>query len=154
VKIETAASGIAAFIASYRDIIWAMRRLVAPAIWLTLALVISNAISIGVRERRTELAVLKVLGFRPWQIIFLVLGEGLLLGSVAGFVSAAGTLLLVNYYFNGIPFPIAFFPKFFVPMAALYWGPFVGGSAALVGSLIPAWNACRVKVTDVFARVT
>lgn len=154
VKIETASSGIAAFIASYRDIIWGMRRLLAPAIWLTLALIISNAISIGVRERRKELAVLKVLGFRPWQIIYLVLGEGLLLGTIAGFVSAAGTLAFVNYYYGGIPFPIAFFPAFFVPMAALWWGPMVGGSAAFVGSVIPAWNACRVKVTDVFARVT
>ncbi len=153
VKIETASSGIAAFIASYRDIIWGMRRLLAPAIWLTLSLIISNAISIGVRERRKELAVMKVLGFRPWQIILLVLGEGLLLGATAGFLSAAGTLLLVNYYFGGIPFPIAFFPAFFVPLAALWWGPLVGGSAAFVGSVIPAWNACRVKVTDVFARV-
>ena len=45
-----------------------------------MALVIANAISISVRERRTEMAVLKVLGFRPGQILVLVLGEALLIG--------------------------------------------------------------------------
>ena len=44
-----------------------------------MSLVIANAISISVRERRTEMAVLKVLGF-ALQILRLVLGEALLLG--------------------------------------------------------------------------
>ena len=64
-KCETASSGIATFLEAYRDLIWGMRWLLAPAILVTLSLVISNAISISVRERRMELAVLKVLGFRP-----------------------------------------------------------------------------------------
>ena len=36
---------------------------------ISLALVIANAISISVRQRRMELAVMKVLGFRPLQIL-------------------------------------------------------------------------------------
>jgi hypothetical protein len=58
---------------------------------VTLSLVIANAISISVRERRPELAVMKVLGFRPMQILWLVLGESLLLGAGAGFASAGLT---------------------------------------------------------------
>ncbi len=65
VKCETASSGIATFLEAYRDLIWGMRWLLAPAILLTLSLVIANAISISVRERRLEFAVLRVLGFRP-----------------------------------------------------------------------------------------
>ena len=57
-----------------------MRWLLVPAILVTMALVIANAISISVRERRTEMAVLKVLGFHPTQILLLVLGEALLIG--------------------------------------------------------------------------
>ena len=57
---------------------------------MSLSLVIANAISISVRERRMELAVMKVLGFRPLQILVLVLGESLLLGVTAGFVAARG----------------------------------------------------------------
>ena len=36
--------------------------------------------------------------------------------------------------------------------SALWWGPALGAAAALAGSFVPAWNACRVKVSEVFAR--
>jgi putative ABC transport system permease protein len=153
VKCETAASGIAAFLDAYRDLLWGMRWLLVPAALVSLALVIANAISISVRQRRMELAVMKVLGFRPLQILVLVLGESLLLGVTAGFVSSATTWYLVNNVFGGIPFPIAFFPTFMISDDALWWGPTIGGLAALAGSLSPAWSACSVKVSEVFAKV-
>jgi putative ABC transport system permease protein len=153
VKCETASSGIASFLDSYRDLIRGMRYLLTPACIASLALVIANAISISVRERQKELAVMKVLGFRPLQILVLVLGEALLLGVGAGFVSAGATWYVVNYVIGGMPFPIAFFPRFYINDGALWWGPAIGGLAALAGSALPAWNACAVKVTDVFAKV-
>jgi putative ABC transport system permease protein len=154
VKCETASSGIGSFLDAYRDLIWGMRYLLAPACLTTVAVVISLAIGIGVRKRQMELAVMKVLGFRPWQILVMVLGESLLLGTLAGLVSSWGTWLLVNNLFGGIPFPIAFFPSFLIDDSALWWGPAVGGGAALLGSVWPAWSACRVKVSDVFSKVT
>ncbi len=153
VKCETASSGIASFLDAYRDLIWGMRWLLAPAAIVSLSLVISNAISISVRERRLELAVMKVLGFRPWQILTLVLSESLLLGVLAGFISAGGTWYLVNEIAGGLKFPIAFFPSFLVADDALWWGPLVGGLAAVAGSILPAVSACTVKVSDVFAKV-
>jgi putative ABC transport system permease protein len=152
-KCETAASGIATWIEAFRDLIWGARWLLAPACLVTLSLVIANAISISVRERRTELAVLKVLGFRPAQILVLVLGESLLLGAGAGFVSAALTYFGVNWGLGGVPFPIGFFPRFFIPLDALWWGAAVGTLSALVGSFLPAWAARNVKVADVFSKV-
>jgi putative ABC transport system permease protein len=121
---------------------------------VSLSLVIANAISISVRERRKELAVMKVLGFRPLQILVLVLGESLLLGVGAGFIAAGMTWYGVNYIVGGMPFPIAFFPRFYISDGALWWGPVIGGLAALAGSAGPAWSACTVKVTDVFSKVT
>ena len=153
VKCETASSGIATFLESFRDLIWGMRWLLAPAILVTLSLVISNAISISVRERRMELAVLKVLGFRPFQILCLVLGEALLIGSLAGLTSAALTFGIVNYYYGGIKFPIAFFAAFMVPPQSIWWGLAVGAGTAFLGSFFPAWSARSVKVSDVFAKV-
>ena len=79
-----------------------MRWLLAPACLATILLVIANAISISVRERRLELAVLKVLGFRPYQILILVLGESLLLGVGAGFISAGLTYGVINWGMGGI----------------------------------------------------
>ncbi len=87
-----------------------------------MSLVIANAISISVRERRVEMAVLKVLGFSPNQILMLVLGEALLIGCVSGLVSAVATWLLVNDLLGGIALPIGFFGKFFIDDAAPWWG--------------------------------
>jgi putative ABC transport system permease protein len=153
VRCETMASGISSMLEPFRDLIWGMRWLLTPACLATILLVIANAISISVRERRLELAVLKVLGFRPYQILILVLGESLLLGAGAGLISAALTYGIINWGMGGIPFPIGFFARFMIPLAAFWWGPAVGGLAALLGSFLPAWSARSVKVADVFSKV-
>ena len=114
---------------------------------------ISNAIGISVRERQMEFAVMKVLGFRPNQLLALVICESVVLGTAAGFASAALTYYISNVYFGGINFQIAFFSKFYVPIAALWWGPLMGVGTALAGSFLPAWSARSVKVSDVFAKV-
>lgn len=153
VKCETSSTGIAAFLDAYRDIIWGVRYLLAPACGLVLSLVILNAISISVRERRIEFAVLKVLGFLPWQILILVVMEALLVGAVSGLASSGLTLLIVNGVWGGLPFPIAFFPIFKVPVSCLWWGAGIGAVTAFLGSFPPALTACNVRVSDVFSRV-
>ncbi len=153
VRCETMASGLASMLEMFRDLIWAMRWMLAPACLATILLVIANAISISVRERRLELAVLKVLGFRPYQIMVLVLGESLLLGTGAGLISAALSYGVINWWMGGIAFPIGFFDRFMVPADAFWWGPVVGGLAALLGSFMPAWTARNVKVAEVFSKV-
>jgi putative ABC transport system permease protein len=153
VKCETASSAVTAFLEAWQDIFWAMRWLLAPAVLVTLSLVIANAISISVRERRMEIAVLKVLGFRPGHVLALILGEAVLIGAVSGLLSAGGTYLLVDKVFGGIAFPIAFFAKFFIPVNAVWWGLSVGTLTAFAGAIVPAWSARSVKVADVFAKV-
>jgi len=153
VKCETLSSGVASFLAPYKDILFGLRWLLVPSLLVTIALVIANAISISVRERRVEMAVLKVLGFSPNQILVLVLGEALLIGCISGVVSGAFTWLLVNHLLEGIAIPIGFFSRFFVDAAAPWWGLAVGAGTALVGSIVPAWSARSVKVSEVFSKV-
>jgi putative ABC transport system permease protein len=153
VKCETASSGIATFLEAYRDLIWGMRWLLAPAILLTLSLVIANAISISVRERRLEFAVLRVLGFRPRQVLALVVGEAVLLGAGSGLFSTVATYTLINKVMGGINFPIAFFGAFFIPLQAIWWGLAIGVCTALAGSVVPAITASSTRVTEAFSKV-
>ena len=143
---------IARFMESYRDIFWGIRWVLTPAVLFTLVLVLANAISISVRERGTEIAILKVLGFRPGHILILVLGEALAIGAIAGFASAAGAYVVINGM-GGFKFPIAFFPTFLIPIDALWWGFCIGTLTSLAGSILPAWSACSVKVSEVFSKV-
>ena len=153
VKIETASSGVSNFLAAYKDLLTIFRWILAPSIIATLTVVISNAISISVRERRKEMAVLKVIGFQPNQIMFLVLGEAILLGVVAGSISSIGTYYFVNRILGGIPFPIAFFSSFPVLDGALWWGAAIGFATSFAGSILPALSTRSIKVVDVFSKV-
>jgi putative ABC transport system permease protein len=153
VKMETASSAINSFLDGFRDILNAMRWGLCPAIVACMTLVIANAISISVRERLKEMAVLKVLGFRPWMVMSLVLGEALLIGGLSGGLSSFFAWVLTTGQ-GGVKFPIAFFPSFMLPNAALWWGPLLGILTALAGSILPALAARRIKASEVFAQVT
>ena len=153
VKCETASSGIASFLDAYRDMLWGMKWMLVPAIFICMTLVISNAIAITVRERRSEMAVLKVLGFSPLMIQVMVLGEAVLVGAISGGLATLAGLVIINGVFGGIAFPIAFFPAFTVPWDALAWGFAIGAGTGLLGSFLPAWTARSVKVSEVFAKV-
>jgi putative ABC transport system permease protein len=149
IKLETASSGIGSFLDSLKDIFFGMKYVMTPAMVAIMCLVIANAISIGVRERRTELAVLKVLGFQPRHVMLLVLGEAILVGLMAGEMSTFLAWLLIG----SIKIQLAFFGAFFVPSMALVYGPLLGAIVAIIGSLGPALAAKNVKVAEVFAKV-
>jgi putative ABC transport system permease protein len=152
-KVETLAAAMNRFLEPFKDLLLGVKYVLVPAIYLVMTLIVANAISITVRERQLELAVLKVMGFQGSQILTLVLGEGLLLGGVAGALGAWGTYGLVNLVMGGVKFQIGFFPIFFVPKGALWWGPVAGASVALAGCAWPAWKARATKVVDVFSKV-
>jgi putative ABC transport system permease protein len=153
VKCQTAAAAFGSWLEPYRDLIWGIKVFLVPALLGCMALVLANAIAISVRERRQEIAVLKVVGFRPGQVLLLVLGEALLVGGASGLLAAAFTYGFFNLAYGGVPFEIAFSPVFRVPEESLLWGPAVGFATALLGSALPSWSASRVKVAEVFAKV-
>jgi putative ABC transport system permease protein len=151
VKCETFGSMVASFLDAYTGFIWFIKWILVPGSMVSMILVIANAISLSVRERRKEIAVLKVLGFGPGVIMFLVLGEAILLGAGSGMITGVLTYGICNTLMGGIRFPGN--PPYPVPLDALWWGLVVGGGAALLGSLLPAWTARSVNVAEVFAKI-
>jgi putative ABC transport system permease protein len=153
VKCETASSGSSSFFDAYKDLLWIFKWLVVPSLLIGMALVMAMAISISVRERRTEMAVLKVLGFTPGRIMALVLGEAALVGALSGLFSGLLAYALVNGTIGGIPMPLAWIAMWPILADAFWWGMAFGMVTALVGSILPARSARRIKVSEVFAKV-
>src|SRR5207237_8500524 len=54
------------------------------AVIFTILLVTANTMSMAVRERRTEIAVLKTLGFSSGQVMGLIVAEALSIGALGG----------------------------------------------------------------------
>ncbi len=148
IKMETASAGIGTFMEAYKDIFWGMKYILSPAMVAIMSLVIANAISISVRERRTEMAVLKVLGFQPRHVMGMILGEAMLVGLIAGAMST----FLAWWLLGSFKFQVAFLGAFVVPDEVLLIGPLLGMCVALVGSIGPALSAKNVRVAEVFAR--
>jgi putative ABC transport system permease protein len=150
-KVETMATAVGRFMAPLRDILWGVQYFLVPAILVVMTLILANTFSLTVRERQQEIAVLKVLGFRAWHILLLVLGESALVGLLAGMLGAVCTFGCVNLIKGG--FQLEGFPLFLIPASIFWWGPLMGIATAFFGGVLPAFTARAVKVSVIFTNV-
>lgn len=92
---------IAAQIASFRELVH-FAQLVAYAALALLLLAVINAVSMSVRDRRREMALLKLLGFDSTRVTQLVVSETAILGVLASAAGVALTAALFNLGSFGI----------------------------------------------------
>jgi putative ABC transport system permease protein len=127
------------------------------AVAFTILLVTANTMSMAVRERRTEIGVLKTLGFSSRHVMGFVVGEALVLGILGGALGVVGskTLLVVMSNAPGVADILAG-----IGLVGLDLKPAVaalGFAAAvvlgLVAGLVPALSAYRSKITDILRTV-
>lgn len=155
-KMETFSAAIGSFLEPFKDIFWGMKYLIMPAVVVIMCLVIGITLTIGVRERWTEMAVMKVLGFQPWQIMSMIVSEAVLIGVFSGVLSTWSVYFLpkaISSATRAIGVKFAFFDNFKSPDEILIYGPLLGIMVGLIGSALPSWNARKVKVSEVFAQV-
>jgi putative ABC transport system permease protein len=124
---------------------------VALAVVLSTLFVAGNTMAMSVRERTTEIAVMRTLGFPAATIFALVVGEGLVVAVIGGGLGAALARMVVNGEYLGMTG--GFIPAFGVGN----WNVVVGlGLSALIGvlaALIPATMASRLRIVDALRRV-
>ncbi|OWK36670.1 ABC transporter permease [Fimbriiglobus ruber] len=157
VKMETFSAAVGAFLDPFKDIFWGMKYIIMPAIMVIMCLVIGITITIGVRERWAEMAVMKVLGFQPWQVMSMVVAEAVLVGVFGGLLSTWTVFFLpraIKWATKAAGIRFAFFDSFGCPSEILIYGPLLGVLVGVIGSALPSWNARKVKVSEVFAQVT
>jgi putative ABC transport system permease protein len=124
---------------------------VALAVVITTLFVAGNTMAMSVRERTTEIAVMRTLGYPASTIFALVVGEGLVVAILGGAIGAAIARLTINGEF--LHLAGGFIPAFGVSN----WNVVVGlGLSALIGvlaALLPAIMASRLKLVDALRRV-
>ncbi len=126
------------------------------AVSFTILLVTANTMSMAVRERRTEIAVLKTLGFPSALVMGLILAEALLLGFLGGGVGVFGSQALMWVIMHSPAKDMLAG----VGLSTLAIKPAVGllgmGVALVLGfaaGFVPALNAYRSKITDMLRTV-
>ena len=119
---------------------------ILSAVFFTILLVTGNTISQSVRERTTDLAVLKTLGYQDNQIFIMVLLESLfliLLGIFTGLGMSLLSIPAINAASGGLMEGL-----FFLTTEKLLLACFIGVLVSFVSSIMPAYKALNLKVVD------
>ena len=119
---------------------------IVGAVMFTLLFLTANTMMQSVRERTSELAVLKTLGFSDGKVLGLVLSEALLLCAFAAVIG-----LSVSTTVFASPPMKALFGNFPMPNIVLAMGAGMALLLSLVSGLPPAWRARQLNIVDALA---
>ena len=121
---------------------------IVTAVLFSMLLVIANTMAQSIRERISELAVLKALGFSRRGIGFMVLTESLLVTFLGGLLGMGLGALAAG----GIGGKLPFLQDFRTPSSSLAIGILLMLLLGLMAGLLPATQAMRLQVATALRR--
>ncbi len=122
---------------------------ILTAVFFTLLLVAGNTMAQAVRERTSELAVLKTVGFTGMKVLALVLAESCMLALLGG-----GLGLLLGWLMVSAGDPTGgFLPIFFMSGEDVALGVGLVFALGLATGALPAAQAMRLRIVDALRRV-
>lgn len=151
---ETKTDTEKAFQASFASMLGNLNLLlgsVGLAVVITTLFVAGNTMAMSVRERTTEIAVMRTLGYPAGTIFMLVVGEGLMVATAGGLLGAALARLTINGDF--LSMAGGFIPAFGVNNWNVVAGVGLSALIGLLAALIPATLASRLRIVDALRRV-
>lgn len=123
---------------------------IGSVVFFTLLLVTGNTMAISVRERTSELAILKAIGFSNRSVLFFILGESLviaLLGGLLGLLLATLAIPVLANALNGM------LPNLILSPALLAFGLFTALMVGIASGILPGIGAMRLRVVNALRRV-
>ena len=147
-QTDTATAFNKAFVAQAGNIALIITSVVSAA-FFTIILIVGNSMMLAIRERTTEIAVLKTLGFRSGRIFSQVLGESMFL-SLLGGLAGLGLALVVVTVLRGVASSV-------VPDMSLTPGIVLQALLLMLGlglatGLLPAMSAMRLNIVTALGR--
>ena len=141
-----------AFVSSFANQIGdigAIMLAIAGAVLFAILMVTGNTMAEATRERTSELAVLKTLGFGDGRVVALVLAESCLVamaGGGIGLLLAIGGIALVGDPTSGL------LPPIHLPARELARGATLMVALGVMSGLLPALQARRLRIVEALRR--
>ncbi len=145
----------AAFAQMFADMLGNLRLyifVIGMAVVFALTLVAATAMAMSIRERTTEVAVLKAIGFSRWNVLLFVLGESCWITTLGGLMGIA----LGCAFLQGMHIVASQFVPVSVIDLAGVWLLLLLALAVVIGlvsGLVPAIRAAQFSVVDGLRRV-
>ena len=146
-KTTTEKAFLQAFAKQIGDIGLIIRGIVT-AVFFTILLVAANTMAQSVRERTSELAVLKTLGFPDGLVLTLVLLESCAIAIIGGTIGLGMAWLFTQ---GGDP-TNGMLPAFYLPTADLGRGALIALGLGVVAGIMPGMQAMRLRIVDALRR--
>lgn len=145
-KTESEQAFGAGFISMFGNVPFALR-VIGLAVVFTILVISANTMVMAVRERTSEIAVLKTLGFTDGAVFGMVVSEAAILTTGGGIAGA----LLAKFGLQGKP--LAFIPAMTITWTTVLTAILIAIGLGMVSGFIPAWQASRLRIVDALRRV-
>lgn len=124
-------------------------RYISLAVVFALSLVTATSMAMSMRERTTEVSVLKAIGFSKQRVLSMVLGESTLIAILGGIIGIGAGLGLLDLL-SGAPSLAQFFPFPVSQLVGTWLLGLVGVAAGigLISGIVPAYRAANISVID------
>ena len=122
------------------------------AVGVSLLCVAANAMAMSLRERTTEVAVLKAIGFGKPLVVGLILAEALLVAGIGGLIGAVGCKLFCDVV-DLSKYTAGFLPFFYIPWSTALGGLVVAAAIGIFSGFFPAIRASQLSVVNGLRKV-
>jgi putative ABC transport system permease protein len=127
----------------------AMMAAISAVVFFVILLIVGNTMAQSVRERTAELGVLKTIGFTDLAVTGMVLGESLLLATLAGVIGLGLATVAAKVFAKAVQ---AFLPIFYVPPRSVVTGVVLAVMLGLASGGLPAFMARRLTIVEALRR--
>jgi putative ABC transport system permease protein len=121
--------------------------LISSAVVFTLLLVTASTMSMAIRERFRELAILKAIGYRRRELFTFILAESFGLAMAGALVGVGGAYLLLTYG-DASKMTGGLFPFFQITPRIMGTSVLVAALLGIIASVMPSIAVARMSVVD------
>jgi putative ABC transport system permease protein len=129
-----------------------MIRAIGLAVIFSLLCVAGNAMAMSMRERTSEVAVLKAIGFNKGLVLFMVMTESVLVAGVGGALGSLGCKGLCEVV-DISRYTAGFLPFYYIPWNVALQGLAISLFIGFASGFVPAIRAANLSVVDGLRRV-
>lgn len=123
------------------------------AIAVSIFFITANTMAMAARERTTEVAVLKTLGFQGGQVMGMVIFEAVLVGLLGAALGCAVSAVSIGGMAQALDKVFPVFGTLAMTPRAWAVGLGIGLFVGLISGLFPALSASRLRIVDALRRV-
>ncbi|HEX4460527.1 MAG TPA: FtsX-like permease family protein [Polyangia bacterium] len=129
-------------------------QIISGVVLVILMLILANTLAMATRERTTEYAVMRAIGFHPRHIVGMVLGEGFIIALVGVLIGVTLSAPVIKFSGQLLEKQMgAFLGSFDLRLGPVLLSIGVAIVLGMLAAALPAWRAGKLKIVDALRRV-